>query len=258
MIDEPFASGDAFIHRLDPRFRVVAAIFMSMATALLKDFRAMGVSLTVALFLVFLARLDFLQVMKRLLSLIRFLVFVWLLIPLTYEGHALYSMAPLNWSREGTLLSLQISLKSLAILLLFMALVATMRLPTLGKALKALYVPGKLVHLLLMTYRYIFVIGQEYARLETAIKIRGFKPATTLHAYKTYAYLVAMLFVKASMRAERVHQAMVLRGFQGRFHSLDTFTPSYRNWFFMGGVTVLLTGILLLEGGASWPMILRF
>jgi cobalt/nickel transport system permease protein len=258
MIEEPFASGNSIIHRIDPRFRVAVAILVSMEAALLKDFRAMAFALAGSLALVFLARLDLFHVLKRLFSLVRFLVFVWLLIPLTYEGQAVYLFGPLAWSREGFLLCAQISLKSLAILLFFMALVSTMGLSTLGKSLKALFVPGKLVHLLLMTYRYIFVIGQEYDRLETAIKIRGFSPTTTLHSYKTYAYLVAMLFVKASIRAERVHQAMILRGFRGRFYSLDTFTPSYRNWIFFIAMMGLFIGTLFLERGSVWPITIPF
>jgi cobalt/nickel transport system permease protein len=92
----------------------------------------------------------------------------------------------------------------------------------------------------LMTYRYIFVLEQESQRLIRAAKIRGFTPGTSLHAYKTYAYLVGMLFVKASERAERVYRAMKCRGFNGRFHCLHAFgfTGSDRM------MTILLSGTL--------------
>ncbi len=41
-----------------------------------------------------------------------------------------------------------------------------------------------------------------------AIKIRGFVRGTSLHCYKTCAYLIGMLFVRASARAERVYQVI--------------------------------------------------
>ncbi|MCK7503788.1 MAG: energy-coupling factor transporter transmembrane protein EcfT [Desulfobacterales bacterium] len=72
--------------------------------------------------------------------------------------------AAVGAAREGVELAAQITLKSNAIVLAFMALVATMPLATAGHALHRLRVPDKIVHLLLMTYRYIFVLEQEYQR----------------------------------------------------------------------------------------------
>jgi cobalt/nickel transport system permease protein len=138
----------------------------------------------------------------------------------------------------------QITLKSNAIIGILIALVATMPTVTLGHALNAMHFPDKIVHLLLMTYRYIFVLDQESQRLIRAAKIRGFKPGTSLHSYKTYAFLVGMLFVKASERAERVYRAMKCRGFNGRFHCLHTFGFTRSDC----GMTILLTvmsGIIL-------------
>jgi cobalt/nickel transport system permease protein len=45
-----------------------------------------------------------------------------------------------------------------------------------------------------------------------------------MHTYKTYAYLVGMLLVRSSDRAERVRNAMLCRGFSGRFYSLRRFS----------------------------------
>jgi cobalt/nickel transport system permease protein len=86
-----------------------------------------------------------------------------------------------------------------------------------------------MVQLLLLAYRYIFVIEQEYQRLYRAAKMRNFRPASNLHTYRTYAYLVGMLFVRASERARRVHLAMKCRGFTGRFHSLAHYPPTRWN-----------------------------
>ena len=124
-----------------------------------------------------------------------------------------------------------------------------MPIAALGQALNRLGLPKKLTYLLLITYRYLFVIEQEYQRLRRALKIRGFKSGTNLHSYKTFAYLVGMLLVKASARARRVHHAMLCRGFKGRFYSLHQPQPSTSNWLFalvMGLVVAGLIGIELL------------
>jgi cobalt/nickel transport system permease protein len=144
-------------------------------------------------------------------------------------------------------LAAQITLKSNAIILAFMALVTTMPFSTLGHALNRLQVPDKIVHLLLMTYRYIFVIEEEYQRLIRAAKVRGFQPGTNLHTYRTYAYVVGMLFVRAGERAERVHQAMLCRGFKRKFYSLQEFRARRSGWMFALIMTVVLLLLVALE-----------
>ena len=69
---------------------------------------------------------------------------------------------------------------------------ATIPAPALGRALASLRVPDKFSFLFLFTYRYLHVIAEEYGRLSTAARLRGFAPATNRHTYRTYAALVAM------------------------------------------------------------------
>jgi len=121
-----------------------------------------------------------------------------------------------------------------------------MPVSTLGYSLAKLKMPPKLVHLLLFNYRYIFVINQEYQRLVTAAKIRGFTPGTNIHSYKTYAYLVGMLFVRASLRAQRVFNAMKCRGFNGKFYCLQEFTVNSKAYYFsLFMITVIIIFIIL-------------
>ena len=256
MMDVSFANGTSMVHRLDPRVRVFFAIALSLEIALSAHMGVLGVALFCSCTLVICSRLRLREVFFRLLPVCRFLVFLWLIVPLTYEGTPYFTYGRLTWSHEGIRLAEEISLKSLTILLIFMALVATMNLSTLGRALKRMYIPGKLVQLLLMTYRYIFVIHQEYQRLYTAMRIRGFQPGTNMHSYRTYAYLFGMLFVRASKRAERVHQAMQLRGFRGRFYSLDNFEFSRQNWVFAALMTLVFISLIVMEYGAAWGNIL--
>lgn len=249
MIQEPFAVGISLIHRLDPRLRIFFAAAYSLVVALSNRFSALIIALTVSILLVWLARLNPREVGKRLAVVFWFLMLIWAVLPFTFEGEPLYHIGSFIITRPGVILAARITLKATAILLIFMALIATMSIATLGHALNRLHLPGKLVHLLLITYRYIFVIEEEYRRLCTAIKIRGFRPGTNIHSYKTYAYLIGMLFVRASVRAERVHQAMLCRGFKGRFYSLDNFKSSGQSRLFSVLMTVVIFGLIILEWG---------
>ena len=90
---------------------------------------------------------------------------------------------------------------------------------------------------------------EEYDRLIRAAKIRGFRPGTNIHTYKTYAYLIGMLFVRASDRANRVHQAMKCRGFNGRFYTLHAFPAHRRNLIFSLAMSGVVFGLAVLEWG---------
>jgi cobalt/nickel transport system permease protein len=249
MFNEPFAIGDSILHRIDPRFKVVVAAVFSIVVAVSYRFPTLLAALVAPVVLTLAAHLDLKAVARRLLVVIGFLVLLWVLLPLTFEGDALARIGPLTLTRPGVILAAQISLKSLAILLAFIALITTMTFTSLGHALDRLHLSGKLVHLLLMTYRYIFVIEQEYQRMVRAAKIRGFRPGTNLHTYRTFAYFIAMLFIRAAHRADRVYSAMRCRGFNGRLYCLADFPPHPSNWFFAGLMTVFVVGLALLEWG---------
>jgi cobalt/nickel transport system permease protein len=192
--------------------------------------------------LVVLAELSFREVTKRLLVVNTFCLLLWLVLPLTFRGMEAFSIGPLSVFRSGIIMSGQITLKTNAILMALIALIATMPFATLGAALNRLRVPDKIVHLLLLTYRYVFVIEQEYQRLIRAAKIRGFRPGTNLHTYRTYAFIIGMLLVRSAARAERVYQAMLCRGFKRKFYCLQEFATSRREWLFaaLSGSVILL------------------
>lgn len=247
MIQESFASGNSPIHHLSPVLRVVAAAAYSFLVALAHGLPTLATALILSMILVFFAHLELKKVMQRLTVVLGFLLLIWAILPWTYKGEILYRFGPLAISRPGVLLCLEITLKSIAIILAMIALVSTMTTARLGHALNHLYLPDKLVYLILITYRYIFVIEQEYQRLMRAARIRNFRPGTNLHTYRTYAYLLGMLFVRSAERAKRVHQAMICRGFNGKFYSLQENPRGYQNWFFALLMSLSLLGLAVLE-----------
>jgi cobalt/nickel transport system permease protein len=247
MLEEPFATGHSRIHCLDPRLKVLFAIVYSFVVALSDRFPSLFAALALSFLLIGLARLNIREVAKRVLIVNGLILFFWLVLPLTFEGVALFYLGPFEVTREGLLLSARITLKSNAILLAFVALIASTSIATLGHALNRLRMPEKMVHLLLLTYRYVFVIEQEYQRLVRATKIRGFRPRSNLHTYRTYAYLIGMLFVRASERAERVHQAMICRGFKGKFYCLSEFSFSRLDFVCSAFMAIAVIGLVIVE-----------
>lgn len=247
MIEESFLIGDSAIHRLDPRAKLITAVAFSVVVALSDRFVALLPSILVAVSFVFLARLSIKRVCLRLLMVNLLILALWLTLPFTFEGKTLFSLGPLTATKEGIFRAAALTIKSNAIIMMLMAFIATMPVFTLGRALAYFHVPEKIVHLLSFTYRYIHVIHMEYSRLVNAIKIRGFDPGNNIHTYRTYAYIVGMLLLKSYDRANRVRQAMLCRGFKGKFYDLNEFSFRPLDWMIMVFSLFAVLGIGILQ-----------
>lgn len=75
----------------------------------------------------------------------------------------------------------------------------------------------------MFTYRYLHVIADEWHKLHVASRLRGFAPKTNMHTYRTFGNMLGMVFVHSFDRSVRVYEAMILRGFSGRFQSVTAF-----------------------------------
>ena len=80
-------------------------------------------------------------------------------------------------------------------------------------------IPKKLKILFLFFIKFIEIFQREYSKLLDALKIRGFKPKTNIFTYKSYAYILAILFAKTLKKAKNLYNAIELRGFKGTIYS---------------------------------------
>ena len=247
MIGDGFVSSDSLIHRLDPRVKIVIVFFFSVFVAVSNRFLVLMSALALNLCIVLVARLPINHLVRRLVPVNFFVVFLWLFLPFTFAGEPLFSVGPLVGTNEGVLYAARISIKSNAIMVMLVVLVASTSILTVGHAMHELRIPKKIVHLFFFTYRYIHVIHREYLRLVSAMKVRGFRPGTNMHTYKTYAYLVGMLLVRSCDRAERVRNAMLCRGFRGRLYSLSTFSIKTADVISLVVMLFLILALGLLE-----------
>jgi len=239
--------GDSRIHRLDPRVKIVIVSLFSVLVAILNRFVVLTSALALGLFIVLLAGIPMRVLVRRLVPVNIFILVLWFFLPFSYEGEPLFSVGPLVGTHEGVLYAARISIKSNAIMVVLIALVASTSVFTLGHAMGALRVPAKLVYLLFFTLRYTHVIHREYLHLMNAMKVRGFRPGTNMHTYKTFAYLVGMLLVRSLNRAERLRNAMLCRGFTGNIQSLSTFSIKRADVVSLIVMLTLIAALGLLE-----------
>ncbi len=248
MIEELSNNGDSFAHRLDPRVKIVVVFLFSAMVAVCDQFQVLAGAVLLSLLAVMPIRVPLSEIFKRLLPVNLMMVFLWLFLPFTFTGEPLFSSGPLVVTREGVLYAIRISIKSNAMMLMLIALVASTSIFTVGHAMHEMGIPKRLVHLFFFTYRYIHVIYREYIRTANSMKIRGFVPENSLHTYKTLAYMVGMLLVKSFDRAQRVHNAMVCRGFKGDLYSLRKFSFKRKD----AVALVLMLTVMVLLGILEW------
>lgn len=110
--------------------------------------------------------------------------------------------------------------------LAFHLLLSRLDIFALSDGLKTLKFPDKLILLIVTAFRHIDIIEDEYLKLQRSAKLRGFTPALSVHTWETYSSQIAMTLIKSWNRASAIHAAMVLRGFEGKFHLLSDSEPS--------------------------------
>ncbi|MGA1845450.1 MAG: cobalt ECF transporter T component CbiQ [bacterium] len=247
MIKEEFVDGSSIIHRLDPRIKIPVAFFFSMVVAVSSSWGLLSLSIIFSAVAILMARINMGRLARRLMVVNGFILFLWLFLPFTYPGHTLFSLGPLQATREGIHYALLITIKSNVIILACIGLLATSSIFSLVHALSHLRVPDKLIQIFFFNYRYIHVLHREYQRMKNSMKARCFRPGTNLHTYRTFAYLVAMLLLKSYDRAERVYKAMLCRGFKGRYHVLDHFTLAPADVVIGGTMFMYIMGMAVCE-----------
>lgn len=248
---EKFAEGGSLLHRLDPRVKLLCAAILSVVVAVTYDTKILLLGLCFAVLLIITARLRIVLVLRRLLIANFFIFFLWLTLPFTTPGPALVRLGPLALTLEGVEKALMITVKTNAILITCIALLNTSRLRDLAHAALHLRVPKKLVLILFFCVRYIDVILAEYHRLVQAMKSRAFVPRADMRTYRAYAHLVGALLVRSYDRAERIYQAMLSRGFEGKFRLFSHFKLKPVDCA-LGAALLCFTAVLGLLQWAAW------
>jgi cobalt/nickel transport system permease protein len=81
--------------------------------------------------------------------------------------------------------------------------------------LQSLRMPSAVVAILTFFVRYVDVVADQYTRMRVAQHVRGMR-STSPRSWPVIASGLAALFVRSYERGERVHLALVSRGYDGR------------------------------------------
>jgi cobalt/nickel transport system permease protein len=221
---ELFSTGNSFIHTLDPRCKIVVAFLLTIIIAFTNSLSSVLFALVFAILSALVTRIKYSLVLYRLLFINFIIGILWLFIPFSIPGHALWNIGSFCASYEGIYKMFLITFRCNAIILILISYISTIPVVMLGQSLYKMGLNNKLTQLIFLFYRYIDVIYLELQRLLNSLKVRGFNPGSNMHTYRTFANLIGVLLVRSWERAERIYEAMLCRGFTGKYYSLRDFS----------------------------------
>lgn len=246
---------ESHLHRLDPRLKVIVTLTFVLATLLLPDGAWLAYALSwLCLWLaVRLAGLPYRVVFKRSLIILPFLLTAMtLLINTPGDIVATWTIGPItiHISDAGLIRFASVMARSWLAVQAAVLLTAVTQFPDLMHALNHLHVPAVLVSIISFMYRYLFVLVDEAQRMLRARQARSARlPRTGAHGGSMFwrarvaGHMVGQLFSRSLDRSDRVYQAMLARGYQGRFMTMTPHIMTRPDW--TAGLVALLAIMLI-------------
>ena len=233
------------MHRFDPRAKILSITLLILSIALLDDIGVLLIGFLIVMIMVSFSNIPLWFVLKRMRWVALFMLAVLVILPFTVHGKAIFTMGPFVVSREGSIKAGIIIIRAFSIVLLIFPMLATMKFVTFIETLGRYGVPDKLVQMIALTYRYIFVLLNEIKRTIRSVEARGYWKRKNIAHLRTTGNMIGTLLVRSYERSEKVYGAMMSRGYSGRMKTLKRFRMKTSDWL-MAALVVLVAVLLQL------------
>ncbi|GAV23576.1 cobalt ECF transporter T component CbiQ [Carboxydothermus pertinax] len=250
-----------FFNQLDPRVKVLGFFLLIILSSMLKNFIPLFLNLCLAFILVLLARLPLSFLASRFLYFFVFAGIFIVILPLVTPGEQAFALGPIIFSKAGLIKGAVIGLRLIAIWLYISLMLGSTGFRDFLWALFRLRLPQEFIGIIEFMLRYLALFTEEFKKAQTARKARLFQEGKSLWHKRTFKVLgqtVGMLFYRAYLRGERVHRAMLARGFRGQWPVLEEKSIGQRDLvFFLLLVFWVLTLLDFENRGLAWQLIWR-
>jgi cobalt ECF transporter T component CbiQ len=250
LISERYASKMGFLQSIDPRVKLTSLLLLVIISGMAKSFFS----------LILLAALGFVLARLSNIQTGMFLKRVWLVLPvlmfiislpaatnLLVQGKPVFFLTDNYFvSLEGILTITKLSLRIGISFSFGYLLMMTTRWSQTTKALEMLKVPGLIISVLDMTYRYLFVLVRITVEMFEARYLRMVGTVNTNANRKFISESIAFLFIKAKAMSDEVYDSMVCRGYTGDTVSIKQFRMKKFDWVWI--FNVIMISILLFIG----------
>src|SRR5918996_3583988 len=219
----------SLIHRLPAEVKLVAVVVFVVAVAVTprEAVWAFGVYAGVLATALAVARIRPGFVVTRLLAILPFVAFA-VLLPFIASGEEI-DLLGLRVSVPGLWASWNILAKATLGAAASILLTATTEVADILEGMAALRAPLVLTSIAGFMIRYLEIIVEELGRMRMAMTARGYRPRW-MSQIRPIASSAGATFVRSYERGERVHGAMLSRGFTGVMPTLGSSPATAGDW----------------------------
>ena len=207
--------GHSVVHRTPAHLKILALLaFMIVVVATPRDwYAAFGAYLAILVVVIGVSRVPPAYLLKRTVVEVPFVLFA-VLLPFVATGPQTEVLG-VSVSQHGLEAGIALLIKGTLGVLASLTLAATTEPNELLLGLERLRLPQQLVQIMSFMVRYLDVVTGEMQRMKVARESRGFTARNPRH-WPVLARSAGALFIRSYERGERVHLAMLSRGYTGR------------------------------------------
>lgn len=224
-----YVPGASPVHRLPPQCKLVAVLVFVLLVVATPRERLWAFGLYAALLagVAAVARIPFGMVARRIVIEVPFVAFAFLM-PFVANGEKV-TVLGLRLSESGLWGAWNILAKGTLGVVASILLAATTEPRLLLLGIERLGMPTLITQIATFMLRYGDVVTAELGRMKVARASRGFE-ARDVRATRVLAKSAGALFLRSYERGERVHLAMVSRGYDGRMPVLHDVGATPAQW----------------------------
>jgi len=245
---DKYAHLDSPVHRLDSRVKTIVVLIFSVVVVSAGKYKVVElVPFAILPFsMILVGGIPVRFVLRQTLWVSPFVVFVALLNPVFDAEKVRVTLGGGEFLvRRGWLSCGSIVVKFTLTVSALMALMSTSKFSDLLRGLESLRVPKVFIMQLSLVYRYLFVLVDEVMRMTRAAEGRALSLRGRLGVARAYVSIIGTLLVRTLDRAERVHKAMVGRGFDGTVRTLTAPRLAVADFVFLGGAVAFVLVVRL-------------
>ncbi len=252
---------DSFVHRLDPRLKLLFLIVFIAAIFVANSFWSLGLCVLILIAAVAFSRVPFGKVLRSVRGVIFLVLFTAAVNVLFYTGKSepLWEWWIFTVTREGIVFSVFLVLRLILLVTCSSMLTYTTTPVALTDGIESLLTPLKWVHfpvhalalIMSIALRFIPILMDETERIKNAQKARGadFESGGIVKRIRAIVPILIPLLLSAFRRADELGDAMDARCYMGDKHRVKykKLTFTWRDLIVALLGAALLAGVILLR-----------
>lgn len=182
------------------------------------------------------------QIFRRSLLVLPFIVFIGIFNPIL-DKRVVFYIGSVGIT-AGWISFVAIVLRGLLSVQAVVILIFTTGFYNLCQGMRRMGIPVLFTTQLLFVYRYIFVLLQEVLNMQRAIAARSFGRKS--YPFRFWGILVGQLLIRTMTRSERIHRAMLARGFNGSIQTNFSMVWKMKDTAYLITWSILFIGLRFL------------